>query len=189
MNNQIAILGWGSLIYELDSLKKYIELPWHGGGPKLPIEFSRISTSRDRALTLVIDPQNGVETPTQYILSSRETPKDAALDLREREGTNINRIGIIDIEESYEYSQFPKIAKIIKQWINDLGFRAVIWTDLPSNFKENSDNNNNFSIENAINHLNGLSKSGEEKAKKYFRKVPKYVVTPLREKLIADNWY
>jgi len=62
MSKGIAILGWGSLIYELGELESYVASDWKDGGPKLPIEFSRVSSSRDGALTLVIDEKNGVET-------------------------------------------------------------------------------------------------------------------------------
>lgn len=52
---KIAILGWGSLIWderpEFDSHHE----EWTSGGPVLQLEFSRISESRKGALTLVID--------------------------------------------------------------------------------------------------------------------------------------
>jgi len=57
---KIAILGWGSLLWEPSAeFEKWIELPWKNDGPKLKIEFSRISGSRKGALTLVIDEVNG----------------------------------------------------------------------------------------------------------------------------------
>lgn len=189
MSNNTVILGWGSLIDDLGSLKEHVRLPWYEGGPKLPIEFSRISTSRDKALTLVIDPANGVEIPTKYIISKRKDPKDAACDLRNREGTVNRYIGIIDLKENYENSQFSDVAKTIKKWGKDEGFRAVVWTDLPSNFEEGSVGKEKFSIPAALKHLNSLSKVGKEKAKAYLRQAPEFVDTPLREKLISESWY
>lgn len=189
MNNDTVILGWGSLIYELDDLKKFVQLKWYDGGPRLPIEFSRISSSRDKALTLVIDPVNGVKIPTKYIISKRTDPKDAVSDLRDREGTVNRHIGIIDLKENEERSKFSEVTKTIKKWCEDEGFRAVVWADLPSNFEDESADKEKFSIPAALKHLNSLPKTGKEKAKAYLRKAPKFVDTPLRKKLISENWY
>jgi hypothetical protein len=187
MSEKIVILGWGSLIYELCNLKKNVQLPWQDGGPRLPIEFSRISESRNRALTLVIDPINGVIIPTQFIDSKRKDAKDAACDLRNREGTIICNIGIIDLKNGYENYHNEEIAKVVKLWLAEKGFRAAIWTDLPSNFKEIS--KIDFSIGAAIDHLNKLSKRGIEEAKAYIKNAPNYVDTPLRNKLKSIGWY
>ena len=98
---KIAILGWGSLIWEQkDDFNKYIGV-WKEDGPILPIEFSRISDSRNGALTLVIDPDNGYQVRTKYTLSKRENPEDAVCDLRTREGTVIRHIGLIDLEKEF----------------------------------------------------------------------------------------
>lgn len=64
---RIAILGWGSLIWNPNGLP--IRGDWQRGGPVLPIEFSRISS--DERLTLVIDEQNGINVTTRYALSAR----------------------------------------------------------------------------------------------------------------------
>jgi hypothetical protein len=189
MSNDIVILGWGSLIYELGILEEFVKLKWHDGSPKLPIEFSRISSTRNRALTLVIDPVNGVTIPTKYIVSKRKDPKDAACDLCEREGTVKRHIGIIDLKKNHENYNFPKVAEKIKKWCEDRGFRAVIWTDLQSNFKEESYDSKEFSILAAVNHLNSLSETGKRKAKAYLKDAPEFVNTPLRQKLISENWY
>jgi hypothetical protein len=187
MNNQTVILGWGSLIYQLGSLEENVRSSWHNGGPELPIEFSRISRSRDEALTLVIDPVNGVRLPTKYIISKRKDPKDTACDLRNREGTVIRKVGIIDLKENYENFQFPEIGKLIKEWVKNKDLRAVIWTDLESNFEKVA--KTKFSIPAALEHLNGLSKKGKEEAKAYLKNAPEFINTPLRNKLIPDNWY
>lgn len=189
MENGIVILGWGSLIYELRDLQESVKSNWHDGGPVLPIEFSRISSSRDNALTLVIDPINGVDIPTKYIISKRSDPKDVIYDLRNREGTVNRHIGIIDLIKGEEYSKFPGVIESIRKWCKDYGFRAVVWTDLPSNFEEKSFNNEQFSIETALNHLNSLTKSGNAKAKEYFKNAPDFVITPLRKRLVSLNWY
>ena len=55
---RIAILGWGSLLWdkraEFDWFEKQYE-QWQCDGPTLKLEFSRVSESRGNALTLVLD--------------------------------------------------------------------------------------------------------------------------------------
>jgi hypothetical protein len=136
---RIAILGWGSLTYDLGDLITHVRMPWSRGGPLLPLEFSRVSKSRRNALTLVIDPENGINLPTQFIESTRRDPMDAACDLRRREGTVISHIGLVDLDSNLgRRSKTEKITEAITLWARQCGFRAVVWTDLCSNFaKEN----------------------------------------------------
>ena len=82
----IAIIGWGSLIWDPRDLPR--EGIWQDDGPELPIEFSRISV--DARLTLVIDPADGSPVKTRYVLSPRTSLDDAIEDLRSREGTSRN---------------------------------------------------------------------------------------------------
>jgi hypothetical protein len=56
---KIAILGWGSLIWDKREEFERLHGPWQSDGPSLKIEFSRISSTRGGALTLVIDPHHG----------------------------------------------------------------------------------------------------------------------------------
>jgi hypothetical protein len=91
---KIAILGWGSLIW--DSSELHLASNWLEGGPILPIEFSRISD--DGRLSLVVDERHGVNVPTCYAHSSLTNLEKAIVDLQQREGTRRrDRIGFIDI--------------------------------------------------------------------------------------------
>ncbi|RWP52104.1 hypothetical protein [Mesorhizobium sp.] len=82
---RIAILGWGSLIW--DKRPEFDETcPWEDDGPALKLEFSRISDTRKGAMTLVIDTDYGQQCIVQYALSSRANPADVVADLRCREG-------------------------------------------------------------------------------------------------------
>ena len=69
----IAILAWGSLIWNPGSL--HIVDGWRPGGPTLPIEFSRISDNG--RLTLVIDEACGVPVPTCFALSMFDNVQEA----------------------------------------------------------------------------------------------------------------
>ena len=89
----IAILGWGSLIWDEQPAFDKQHADWQPDGPELPLEFSRISQSRSDALTLVIDSLHGEACRVAYSLSSRRDPEDAICDLRSWEGTTRRNIG------------------------------------------------------------------------------------------------
>ena len=90
---KIAILGWGSLLWDRNSAFDDQIGDWKFDGPELPLEFSRISQKRSNALTLMIDTLNGTNCTVAYALSKRKSPDDAICDLRSREGTVLRRIG------------------------------------------------------------------------------------------------
>lgn len=78
---RIAILGWGSLLWdkaEVEFDQQHAE--WKFDGPALKLEFSRKSSSRLNALTLVIDALNGHECQVAYTLSKRRSPEEAIAD-------------------------------------------------------------------------------------------------------------
>src|SRR5690348_7606352 len=89
----IAILGWGSLIWNPRDLP--ISGKWQQNGPILPIEFSRISDNG--RLTLVIDEHYGVDVSTCYTLSPRPTLSEAVTDLQRREGCPVENIGFVEV--------------------------------------------------------------------------------------------
>jgi hypothetical protein len=180
---KIAILGWGSLIWDEGDVPLPLETGWQVGGPKLPIEFSRISNSRNGALTLVIDPDNGEYISTQFAISKRSDLDDAICDLRTREGTLVKRIGYVNlIDGSQRCNVYLNVGDIIRMWANNKNIDAVVWTDLPPNFEE-------FSVDKAIGYLhNHLSSDGATKAREYIRKAPKDTDTPLRRRLTDDPW-
>jgi len=177
---KIAIIGWGSLIWDPRDLPR--EGIWQTGGPKLPIEFSRIS--KDCRLTLVIDFTNEKYVPTRYVLTPRVDINDAINDLRAREGTSKKNIGFVDLRNNREESgdNCPKKAcEIIKQWCRKNNFDGAVWTALPSNFREEIEKE--FSIDAAIDYLKDLPKSARKNALRYIRNAPEEVMTPLRIKL------
>lgn len=93
-NPKIAILGWGSLLWDIrPEFDEYHEL-WQFDGPDLPLEFSRVSSSRKGALTLVIDEANGATCRSAYALSTHREPDEAIADLRCREGTLMRHRGV-----------------------------------------------------------------------------------------------
>ena len=154
----------------------------------LPIEFSRISRSGERAgcLTLVIDERHGMNVPTRHVRSCRSNLDDAIADLRLREDTNKERIGYVNLARNtgreYARQQHPRACETIKTWATSQRWDAVVWTALPSNFEEVA--GRPFSVEGAIQHLNGLTEPPRSRAIEYLRRAPPEVVTPVRSSAI-----
>ncbi|MGO7997852.1 hypothetical protein ACC734_36110 [Rhizobium ruizarguesonis] len=182
---KIAVLGWGSLIWdERPEFDKHHE-EWLPGGPVLNLEFSRISESRKGALTLVIDNDHGAACETQYAVSTRKNPDDAIADLRCREGTIIRRMGYYFADGSRTCD--PQVPETIGPWAAEKGFDVVVWTGLPSNFR--AETGKDFSIPNAIDHLRSLLPEGKGMAATYVWRAPDFVKTKLRSALQIEPWF
>jgi hypothetical protein len=174
---KIAILGWGSLIWDPRDLP--LGGTWQEGGPELPIEFSRVS--RDARLTLVIDNANGSVVPTMHVRSVRTSLDEARNDLIEREETVDSRIGWVDIRTDADSSDQDSAGMhgVIRKWAKEHEYDAVVWTVLSSNFEKET--GKKFSTEAAIAYLSGLPKNVRENALEYVRRAPKCVKTRVRE--------
>ena len=159
---KVAILGWGSLIWEPGAdFEKSIK-PWKYDGPKVKIEFSRISKSREGALTLVLDPKNGTETTVAWCISERARVEDALADLRCREGTTMANIGCVYVDEPAK----PKSPdQEILAWAMERKLDAVIWTALTSNFEK--ERGMSFSVEAVTAYIKTLKPAGKVRAAEY----------------------
>ena len=190
---KIAILSWGSLIKS--GVSRGLEITsagWSEGGPRLPIEFSRVSQSGNRAgcLTLVIDEQNGTFVPTQYAISSMIHLDWALLNLRFVESISlIYSVGYVNLikntERGWARQHHPLSCNIIKEWASENGIDAVIWTSLLSNFE-------NvlcipFTTENAVNYVRNLPESVKIKALEYINESPEEIITPVRSGLLNNS--
>ncbi len=181
-----AILGWGSLTWDQHELPK-CSGDWQTGGPKLKLEFSRVSASRSGALTLVIDPTKGEECEVQFSVSAQTELADAICDLRTRESTVVKRIGFVDLLSGQQRANvYPPSAELIRIWAGRRGFDAVVWTDLPSNFETEA--KKAFTVENALLHLKSLDEAGTKRAREYIIRAPAEIDTPLRRAITADAW-
>lgn len=90
----IAVLGWGSLVWDPRELSVSSEFCL--SGPILPIEFCRVSGNDKppRRLTLVIDDDIGVQCQTYVALSAFDDLDATRENLRGREGLDhVNGIG------------------------------------------------------------------------------------------------
>lgn len=79
----IAVLGWGSLIWNQGCLN-ISENEWATDGPKLPLEYARISNGN--RLTLVNKPEFDL-VQTLYTVTACTTLEEARKNLQEREET------------------------------------------------------------------------------------------------------
>ncbi|MCH8942714.1 MAG: hypothetical protein IIA48_09805 [Bacteroidetes bacterium] len=186
---KIAILGWGSLLWDKSpEFDKHHE-DWQFDGPSLKIEFSRVSGTRNNALTLVLDTKNGKECQVAYALSKRKSPDDAICDVRSREGTTLNNVGFYFTDKSRKHAKKKEVLNIIQNWASEKKIDVIIWTDLESNFQKKSKPKKPFSIEAALCHIQTLDNEGKAKAAEYVWLSPKFVETPLREALQAQPWF
>ncbi len=182
---KIAILGWGSLLWDPRAEFDVFHASWFADGPKLPLEFSGVSKTRLGALTLVIDEQFGRPCLCQYALSTHKSANEAIADLARRENTNNDWIGHYFLASGA--SGKPKLHQTIKIWAAQKGFDAIIWTGHPNRFKENT--GVEFSVASAKNYLQALPTAGRQKALEYISRAPALVDTPLRRALNDDAWF
>jgi hypothetical protein len=90
---KIAILGWGSLIWNPYGLNFDKTIDWQTDRPILPIEFARIS--KDGRLTLVIT-ENGTKVQTLYAVLTYKTLAKAISNLAIRESSRKSSIEYYD---------------------------------------------------------------------------------------------
>lgn len=183
---KIAILGWGSLIWEArPDFDRHLN-PWTSGGPQLPLEFSRKSKSRKNALTLVLDSDRGTKVQTLYALSKRSDPRDAVCDLRSREGTTIKNVGLLNRVTGEKHGRDKKVVKVIQNWAKAKNIQIVIWTDLKASFSEQTPKE---FWDAGLDYLKSLDSEGIREAVKYIVMAPQQIKTRFRKLLMKDHWF
>lgn len=176
---KIAILGWGSLLWQPKDLQFDEKIGWSGNGPFLPIEFARIS--KDGRLTLVITP-NGTEVKTYFAISNYENIEEAVLNLSVREGSGRGQIGWYDKSNNI-FSKEVFFKNNILNWINNTGIDAVIWTNLGENWDVKNDNGKiieTIEPDSRIEYLKSLKGNKSALAEEYIRRTPTQIETHYR---------
>lgn len=185
---KIAILGWGSLIWQPKELEFDKEFKWKENGPTLPIEFARIS--KDGRLTLVIT-ASGTTVPVLYTLSKYHSLNEAILNLAVREGVGRKSIGNYDRKSDTFYPNFP-YKNEIKNWIKNTDFDAVIWTNLGENWNIKNDNGDvicQIVPKKRIEYLKEIHGNTSALAEEYIRKTPLQIQTDFRKEIERQlNW-
>jgi hypothetical protein len=178
---RIADLAWGSLVW--DSRELAFAEAFRADGPRLPIEFCRVSG--DGRLTLVIEEVLGTSCRT-YFAGSASGDLDAAIEnLRVREEMpGAKGVGFVDVASNKQSdrasNRHPKAVESIKTWTRANGFDAAIWTALASNFDGADKAGESFSLEAAIRYLEMLDVARLSAALGYTRSAPPEVQTPVR---------
>lgn len=186
MEGRVAILGWGSLIWDLESLAPEVEGPWAmRAGPALPLEFSRISPKRKMGLVVCIDPALGVPCPTHAIASRRDDPRASRADLARRERAPLELIGWVCARSGRGEGRSAEAALA---WCAATGAAGAVWTDLRPNWAEHHPATP-FSLEAAEAYLMGLAGASRDEAVRYIASAPAETDTPLRRRLAARDWW
>lgn len=188
MAEKIAIIGWGSLLWDPDNLAPHVHGDWaFDQGPILPLEFVRVSPKRLDALTVVIDPRHGAPCPASYRLSRRSDVIEAAMNLGARERARPEHIGFMCRSTGRAQSRLPEILDVVGGWLEQSGLDAAVWTDLEGNFRDRT--GQDFSIESAVRYLRSLPEHSLVEAKRYIASAPAAVDTPLRRELDTHGWW
>lgn len=188
---RIALLGWGSLLWEGGAGFDKCHDEWNPDGPQVPLEFSRISKRRLGALTLVIDHEHGAPTTVAWCFSIRRRVEDAIYDLRSREETTVENIGRLALPEALHPvdgdERNDAVVDPMAVWARNKGIDVVIWTALASNFTSKA--KCPFSVSAAIAYLKTLPPEAKAKAAEYVWRAPDFVQTPLRRALQQEPWF
>ncbi len=186
MSKRIAIIGWGSLIWDLEILTSHICGDWQmTKGPQLPLEFSRISPKRKMGLVVCLDPTIGMPCATHVIRSNRDTVDAAQADLAARERAPHGRIGWADIAGGA--GRMGSVVLQVQQWCAENGWDGAVWTDLEPNFIDHTQQE--FSVARGIAYLKTLNGENLSEAFDYIENAPSHTKTPLRDALAVDPWW
>lgn len=150
-------------------------------GPRLPIEFSRVSL--DGRVTLVIDPgANPIQT---YCVRMRvENLAEAIRELGIREKIAPERhcdwVGVQTRDEPQRNTGevAAPIRATIELWLSQQPLDAVVWTALPARTPDGVFERP--SIDALLVHLERLTGSAATRAEEYIRRAPETVRTPNR---------
>ena len=183
-----AILGWGSLIWDLDNIAPYVERPWRmRAGPRLPMEFTRVSPKRKMGLVVCLDADFGVGCATHAILSIRRDIAAVAADLAARERAPLSLIGRVCVASGEKHGATAPVVEAVADWCIGEDLAGAVWTDLPSNFAEYF--GEPFTIARALRHLRSLRGESLDEAVRYIENAPPDTDTPLRRHLAGDDWW
>lgn len=183
-----AVIGWGSLIWDLENLAARVDGGWRmGEGPLLPLEFSRVSPKRKMGLVVCLDPEHGADCQSHWILSRRRSVRGAAADLARRERAVTGRIGAVSVADGVAHGRLAPVVRLIRDWCLTVGLDGAVWTDLESNFALHLDTP--FTIERAVAYLSGLTGESRDEAVRYIENAPQTTMTPLRRRLAGEAWW
>ncbi len=181
VNVKIACLGWGSLIWDPQTLP--MASGWHTDGPQLPIEFAR--QSKEGHITLVV---TEAASPVRVLWCelAAKTPKEGFTALVKRERiTARDPSRVIGL---WTMGQDPvgPIAGSIAGWAAAKSIDAVVWTALGPKF---GGEDRIPSQDEVVNCLTGLGGDVRRRAEEYVRCAPAQISTTYRTAIeTAIGW-
>jgi hypothetical protein len=173
---RIAIIGWGSLVWDPRNLAR--TGGWRTDGPRLPVEFSRISA--DGRLTLVIHLTSDLQQ-TYWALSSLDNLEAARENLRARECTG--RTSIHWATRTDAHDPVSPIVATTQRWLRERTVDAAIWTGLAPTIDGDV-------VANAVAYLSGIGEDDERwrRVREYVVKAPPQIQTRVRRTMQVSGW-
>ena len=168
--SRIAILGWGSLVWDPGELP--IRREWFGDGPIVKVEFLR--QSKDGRLTLVLH-ESGTAVRSLWALMDLDSLESAKEALRKREWIPEDKKEWIGSWNAGNTA--PDLIFGLPAWATARGLDAVVWTALPPKFQGKQ---KAPSDKQAVAYLAGLQGATRDLAEQYVRKTPKQIDTAYR---------
>lgn len=182
---RIGCLAWGSLVWDPRTLP--VAGPFRLDGPRLPIEFSRVSL--DGRVTLVLDPAAPM-LPTFWVPLEAMRLDEAIEALGEREripspmrGRHVGALVRGQSRPEVHGETDGQIVSTIAQWLESRPLDAVLWTALPPRGPAGEPERPD--VDRLIAHLESLEEDARTRAEQYVRRAPWSVRTPRRAELEA----
>ncbi len=166
---RIAVLGWGSLIWDPRDLP--IQREWFKDGPLVQVEFVR--QSKDNRITLVLE-ENALPVRTLWAVMDCTKMEDATESLWNREGRPKRK----HICKWSKGEPLPGLIHGLETWAASCGVEGVIWTGLPPKFQGKDEVTP--TIEQVLQLLNRLPCAERDRAERYVREAPRQIDTAYR---------
>lgn len=171
----IACLGWGSLVWDPRSLP--IQRAWFEDGPFVKVEFTR--QSQDGRITLVLESSANPVRSLWAIMDAKDI-ETARKNLRMREGIpENNEQSHIGSWSGGQPDNQPLSNCIIglSYWAQARGVDHIVWTALPSKFKNQERTPSSQEVTNYLKELTGIKR---DSAEQYIRFTPTQIDTGYR---------
>lgn len=172
---KIAVVGWGSLIWDPRELN--IMSKWRPG-PSIPVEFAR--KSRDGRVTLVLHGDH--QSQVFWAISEHDRIENACENLRIREGIGARQVhftfgdGLRTQRNKEPDPRSHDVSVEITEWMRQAGeIDAVVWTGLPCKGFDS-----NGLPDQVVQYLLASDQATREVAKKYIRFAPNTIRTSVR---------
>jgi hypothetical protein len=177
----IALLGWGSLVWDPGELP--IHRRWHTDGPYVQAEFLRQSDNGRLTLVLSRDAAPVRSLWATYAGTNLNNAREALCD---REGVARKNLAKSIASWSRGDASHECVLEL-EGWATARGISSVVWTALPPKF-----NGKRFAaptIDEALQYLSGLTGPTRDLAERYVRNTPRQIDTVYRRRIEAAlNW-